>query len=96
MLGWIASIAYLLVLLFIVAMLIRIVFDLIQVFSREWRPQGVTLVLAEAVYTVTDPPIKLVRRVIPPLRIGGVAIDLAFLVVMIVASFLLQILSRLA
>ena len=62
-------------------MLFRSVFDWIQVFARQWTPRGVVLVVAEAVYTVTDPPIKAVRRVVPPLRLGGVGIDLAFLIV---------------
>ena len=66
---------------FFVVLLARLVFDWIQVFARQWTPRGVVLVVAEAVYTVTDPPIKAVRRVVPPLRLGGVGIDLAFLIV---------------
>lgn len=66
---------------FFVLLIARLVFDWIQVFARQWTPRGVVLVVAEAVYTVTDPPIKVVRRVVPPLRLGGVGIDLAFLIV---------------
>lgn len=66
---------------FFVLLIARLVFDWIQVFARQWTPRGVVLVVAEAVYTVTDPPIKAVRRVVPPLRLGGVGIDLAFLIV---------------
>ena len=66
---------------FFVLLIARLVFDWIQVFARQWTPRGVVLVVAEAVYTVTDPPIKAVRRVVPPLRLGGVDIDLAFLIV---------------
>ncbi len=66
---------------FFVVLIARVVFDWIQVFARQWTPRGVVLVVAEAVYTVTDPPIKAVRRVVPPLRLGGVGIDLAFLIV---------------
>lgn len=69
----------------------RLVLDWIQVFARQWRPKGVILVVAEAIYTVTDPPLKAIRRVIKPLRIGGVAIDLAFLVLILVVSVLLRI-----
>ena len=69
----------------------RLVLDWIQVFARQWRPTGVILVVAEAIYTVTDPPLKAIRRVIKPLRIGGVAIDLAFLVLILVVSVLLSI-----
>ena len=66
---------------FFVLLIARLVFDWIQVFARQWTPRGIVLVVAEAVYTVTDPPIKAVRRVVPPLRLGGVGIDLAFLIV---------------
>ena len=66
---------------FFVVLIARLVFDWIQVFARQWTPRGVVLVVAEAVYTVTDPPIKAVRRVVPPLRLGGVGIDLAFPIV---------------
>lgn len=69
----------------------RLVIEWIQVFAREWRPKGVVLVVAEVIYTLTDPPLKALRRVIPPLRLGGVALDLAFLVLIIVVSILRSI-----
>jgi YggT family protein len=69
--------------LFFIALLVRLVVDWIQVFAREWQPKGPLLVVLEAVYTVTDPPLRALRRVIPPLRIGSVAIDLAFIVLII-------------
>ena len=72
--------------------IVRLVFDFVQIFARSWRPQGPLLVIAEAVYSVTDPPLRLVRRVVPPLRLGRVQFDLAFLIVLIA----LQILSNLA
>lgn len=70
----------------------RLVFDFVQIFARSWRPQGVLLVLVEALYTVTDPPLRLIRRFIPPLRLGRMQFDLAFLIVLIA----LQILSNAA
>ena len=69
----------------------RLVLEWIQVFAREWRPRGVILVVAEGIYTVTDPPLKAIRRVVPPLRLGGVAIDLAFLILILVVSILRSI-----
>ena len=69
----------------------RLVLEWIQVFAREWRPRGVILVVAEGVYTVTDPPLKAIRRVVPPLRLGGIAIDLAFLILILVVSILRSI-----
>jgi len=90
------GVLYVATLIFFLLLLIRLVFEWIQVFAREWRPTGILLVLAEAAYTVTDPPIKAVRRVLPPLRIGRVALDLGFLVVMIACSILMRVFGALA
>ena len=80
------------VLWFFIALLwVRFVIDWVQVFARSWRPSGPVLVLLEVIYSLTDPPIKLVRRWVPSLRIGSIALDLSFLVVMIVAWLLLQV-----
>ena len=68
----------------------HLVLDWIQVFARQWRPKGIILVVAEAIYTVTDPPLKAIRRVIPPRRFGGVAIDFAFLILILAVSILLN------
>lgn len=78
----------LLLLLFLVILLGRLVFDWIQVFAREWRPHGPVLVIAEGVYTVTDPPLKALRRIIPPLRIGGMSLDLGFMVLILLIYIL--------
>lgn len=74
-----STLGFLLFLYFIV-LLARLVFDWVQVFARDWKPTGLVLVIAEGVYTLTDPPLKALRRVIPPLRLGGIALDLGFLV----------------
>jgi YggT family protein len=76
---------------FIALLWIRFVVDWVQVFARSWTPTGPLLVGLEGVYSATDPPIKALRRVIPPLRIGSVALDLSFLIVMIAAYVLLQV-----
>lgn len=70
----------------------RLILDWIQVFARDWRPRGIMLVIAEAVYTLTDPPLRALRKVIPPLRIGGMSLDLGFLVLVIALYVLLAIL----
>ncbi|MCB0917151.1 MAG: YggT family protein [Actinobacteria bacterium] len=72
----------------------RLVFDWVQVFSRNWEPTGPVLLVAESVYTVTDPPINFLRRFIPPLKIGQVALDLSFLVLIIGITILLGVLQR--
>ncbi|MCP6324106.1 YggT family protein, partial [Klebsiella pneumoniae] len=59
--------------LYVYVLLARVVIDLIQVFSRDWRPTGFVLVLCEVVYTLTDPPVKLMRRIIPPVRLGQIS-----------------------
>ena len=76
---------------FIVLLWVRFIVDWVQVFARSWSPRGVLLVLLEVVYSVTDPPIKALRRVIPPLRIGSVALDLSFLIVLVAAYILLRV-----
>jgi YggT family protein len=77
---------------FFIAMLwIRFVVDWVQVFARSWTPHGPLLVLLEVIYSVTDPPIKALRRVIPPLRIGNFALDLSMLLVFVLAYILLRI-----
>ncbi|PKH44037.1 YggT family protein [Nocardioides alpinus] len=70
---------------------IRFIVDWVQVFARQWEPRGPLLVGLEGVYSVTDPPIVALRRVVPPLRIGSVALDLSFLLVMVAAFLLLSV-----
>ena len=62
-----------------------------QAFSRNWTPRGRLLVLLELIYTVTDPPLRLLRRVIPPLRIGQVSFDLAFLILLLGTNILISV-----
>ena len=71
----------------------RLVFDWIQVFARDWRPRGIVLVLAESIYTLTDPPLKAVRKVLPPLRLGGVALDFGFMIVFLAVVVLSNLIS---
>ena len=76
---------------FIALLWVRFIVDWVQIFARSWTPRGVLLVALEVVYSITDPPIKALRRVIPPLRIGSISLDLSFLIVMIGAYVLLQV-----
>jgi YggT family protein len=88
----IAEILRLVVLAFFLLLLVRLVLDWVQFFVRDWRPSGPVLVVAEATYTVTDPPLRFLRRLLPPLAIGTVRLDVAFLVLMLACSFLLSVL----
>jgi YggT family protein len=80
------------VFVFFVVLIGRLVLDWVQVFARDWRPKGVVLVIAEAIYTVTDPPLKALRRLIPPLQLGALRLDLAFLILFFGTSILMGIL----
>ncbi len=79
--------------IFLALMLIRLVVDWVQIFARSWTPKGPVLFVLEIVYSITDPPIMFVRRFVPPLRIGSIALDTSFLIVLVVV-YLLQILNR--
>lgn len=92
-LGILGSILDFLLFLFFVILLGRLVLDWVQVFSRDWRPRGPMLVVAETIYTVTDPPLRALRRVIPPLNLGSVRLDLAFLVLMLGVSLLMSVIG---
>jgi YggT family protein len=87
----IASIIYLILWLFVAVLFVRFIVDWVQVFARSWTPKGPALILLEVVYSITDPPILFFRRFIPPLRLGSVALDLSFLLVMVIAYLLLSI-----
>ena len=80
--------------IFIALMWIRFVVDWVQVFARSWTPSGPVLVVLEVVYSITDPPIKFVRRFVPPLRLGAVMLDTSFLIVLIVVYLLRVLVSR--
>ena len=88
------SILLLVLQIFLWLMLIRLVFDWVQVFARSWTPRGPLLVVLEVVYSITDPPIMFVRRFVPPLRLGSVAIDTSFLIVLILVYVLQSVVRR--
>ena len=74
--------------LYLLVLIVRMVFDWIQVFARDWRPRGLVLVVANMVYGLTDPPLNALRRLIPPLRLGGIALDVGFLLLFLAVSLL--------
>ncbi len=76
---------------FIVLLFVRLIVDWIQMFARSWTPRGPVLVILEAIYTVSDPPVKALRKVLPPLRLGGVAIDLSFVALLLICYILLSL-----
>ena len=84
-------IVHILLIIYLIVLWARIILDLAQALARQWRPRGFLLVLAEIVYTLTDPPIRALRRVIPPLRIGPVAIDFSVVIIMLAVIVLMSI-----
>jgi YggT family protein len=77
--------------LYLLLLIGRLVLSWIQAFSRSWSPTGIVLVLAEAIYTATDPPLRLLRRYLPSVRLGNVALDLSFTVLFIVVLAMIKI-----
>lgn len=77
--------------LFWLLLIARIVVEFIRSFSRDWRPRGITVVILETIMTLTDPPVKLLRRVIPQLTIGAVRLDFSIMVLLLVAFIGMQL-----
>ncbi|MFC5998345.1 YggT family protein [Quadrisphaera sp. GCM10027208] len=94
--GAIFGVLSFLVWLYILVLFGRLVFDWIQVFSRDWRPRGALLVVAETVYSLTDPPLRAIRRVVRPVRLGQVQLDLAFIILFVLAGILQSVLASAA
>jgi YggT family protein len=77
--------------IFVGLLVVRLIVSWVWAFARDWRPTGFVAAVLEIAYTATDPPLRALRRVIPPLRLGSFSLDLAFIVVFIVAITLAQI-----
>jgi YggT family protein len=85
------DVAFYVLSVYLVLLVIRLILAWIQVYARDWTPSGVVLVVAEGVYTATDPPLRFLRRYIRPLRIGSVALDLSFMLLFVVVYVLWQV-----
>ena len=83
-------------LVFLILLFARFVVDWVMVLARSWRPSGLVAAGLEVVYTTTDPPLKAVRRVIPPLNLGSIRLDLGFMVLLIAVLLLRSFATRLA
>lgn len=88
------GVLYLVLLVYLILLTARLVLDWIQSYAREYRPRGIMLVVFEVVFTLTDPPVQLLRRLVPPLRLGMVAIDLSLMILLVVGWLLLGVLRR--
>ena len=85
-----------LLLVFLVLLFARLVVDWVMVLARSWRPHGLVAAGLEVIYATTDPPLKALRRVIPPLTLGSVRLDLGFYILLIAVTILRGVTSGLA
>jgi YggT family protein len=83
-------------LVFLVLLFARFVVDWVMVLARSWRPSGLVAAGLEVVYSTTDPPLKAIRKVIPPLNLGSIRLDLGFMVLLIAVLLLRSFATRLA
>ena len=81
--GVVADVVYFALLVFLLLLIFRLIMEYVFLLARSYRPSGLVAAALELAYSVTDPPLKALRKVIPPLRIGGIALDLGFIVLII-------------
>lgn len=79
--------------LFLIALFARLILDYVRMFRPSWRPRGIILPIGEIIYMITDKPLGFVRRFIPPLRMGPVALDLSFIALFFGTQILIAFLS---
>jgi len=89
--GLVRTILYVALWLYLLLLIGRLILSWIQAFSRSWSPTGIVLMLAEAIYTATDPPLRLLRRYLPTVRLGNVALDLSFTVLFFVVLVMINL-----
>ena len=85
------DVAFYVLSVYLVVLIARMIFGWVQVYARSWSPTGILLVVAEGVYSATDPPLRFLRRYIPTLRLGSVALDLSFMLLFLVVYVLWQV-----
>ncbi len=90
----VAQVIYYLLFAFLLLLVARLVMEYVMLFARSWEPKGAVVVLLEVVYSITDPPLKFLRRFIPPLRLGGVSLDLSFLVLFVIVTIGLSLVQQ--
>jgi YggT family protein len=89
------AVLYLVLFIFWLLLISRVIVEFIRSFARDWRPTGVVVIVLEVIFTVTDPPVKLLRRLIPPVNLGGIRLDLSIMVLLFLVFILMSIVGRL-
>ncbi|MEX2291880.1 MAG: YggT family protein [Mycobacteriales bacterium] len=92
----VAQAVYFALLIFLIFLILRLVMEYVFLFARSYRPAGAVAIVLELVYSVTDPPLKALRRVLPPLRLGQISLDLGFIVLFFVVTILMDVASNAA
>ncbi|MBJ7288950.1 YggT family protein [Williamsia sp.] len=87
------EVIYYLLFIYWLLLLGRLVIELVRTFAREWRPTGFSVVVIEAVFTTTDPPIKALRRLLPPIPLGPVRLDLSLMITMVVVLIAMSLVA---
>ena len=77
--------------IFLLILFARMILSWVPVLVRDWEPRGPMLVFAEIIYSITDPPLRLLRKVLKPVRVGNMMLDLAFIGLAILVSILMQV-----
>ncbi|WP_067830032.1 YggT family protein [Nocardia inohanensis] len=85
------QVLYLLLFVFWLLLIARVIVEFIRSFARDWRPSGIVVVILEVIFTITDPPVKLLRRLIPPVNLGGIRLDLSIMVLLFIVFILMTI-----
>jgi YggT family protein len=89
--GTLKIVLYYVLWIYLLILIVRMIFTWVQTFSRQWTPTGIILVIAEGIFTVTDPPLRFLRRYIRPVRLGRVALDLSFMVLFFLILILVDV-----
>ncbi|GAA0618517.1 MULTISPECIES: YggT family protein [Sporichthya] len=90
----VAQVVYFVLFAFLILLVARLVMEYVFLFARSYEPKGAVVVVLEVIYSVTDPPLKFLRRFIPPLRLGGVSLDLSFLVLFVIVTIGLSLVQQ--
>jgi YggT family protein len=88
------QVLYLLLYAFFLVLIARFIMGYVLQFGRRWQPGRGASAAMELVWSVTDPPLKALRRVIPPLRLGTVSLDLSSLVLLVILFVLMDFVVR--
>jgi YggT family protein len=85
------DVAFYVLSVYLVLLIARMILSWVQMYARSWSPSGILLVIAEGVYSATDPPLRFLRRYIPSVRLGSVALDLSFMLLFLVVYVLWEV-----